>query len=38
MWTILTLTLLVLVVATALGVHDLQDWLERWDYRRHAQD
>lgn len=38
MWTILTLTLFVLAVATALGIHDLQRWLEGWDYRKHAQD
>jgi hypothetical protein len=38
MWTILTITLLVLAVVTALGIHDLQHWLEGWDYRRHAQD
>lgn len=25
-------------VATALAVHDLQTWLERWAYERHAQD
>lgn len=34
--------LLVLAVAgavvTALAVHDLQTWLERWAYERHAQD
>jgi hypothetical protein len=23
---------------TALGVHDLQAWLERWDYDRHVED
>ena len=22
----------------AVGLHDLQAWLERWDYDRHAQD
>ncbi len=22
----------------ALGVHDLQSWLERWDHRRHCND
>ena len=22
----------------ALGVHDLQSWLERWDHRRHFND
>lgn len=38
MWTILALTLLALAVGTALGIHDLQHWLEGWDYRRHAQD
>ncbi|CQD24271.1 hypothetical protein BN970_06352 [Mycolicibacterium conceptionense] len=34
--------LLVLAVAgaavTALAIHDLQSWLERWAYERHAQD
>lgn len=34
--------LLVLVVIsallTALAVHELQTWLERWEYERHAQD
>ncbi|WP_207544725.1 hypothetical protein, partial [Mycolicibacterium conceptionense] len=33
---------LVLAVAgagvTALAIHDLQSWLERWAYERHAQD
>lgn len=24
--------------ATALAVHELQTWLERWEYERHAQD
>lgn len=23
---------------TALAVHELQTWLERWAYERHAQD
>jgi hypothetical protein len=22
----------------AVGVHDLQSWLERWDYERHCND
>jgi len=22
----------------AVGVHDLQSWLERWDHRRHFND
>lgn len=22
----------------AVGLHDLQAWLERWDYDQHAQD
>ena len=22
----------------ALGLHDLQEWLEHWDYDRHAQE
>ncbi len=25
-------------VITALAVHELQTWLERWAYERHAQD
>lgn len=25
-------------VATAFAVHELQTWLERWEYERHAQD
>ncbi|CRZ13354.1 hypothetical protein BN2156_00184 [Mycolicibacterium neworleansense] len=25
-------------LVTALAVHDLQIWLERWEYERHAQD
>lgn len=25
-------------LATALAVHELQTWLERWEYERHAQD
>jgi hypothetical protein len=35
--------LLVVVIAMSLalfavGVHDLQSWLERWDYARHFND
>ena len=36
-----TLLVIVLMVGTALmavGFHDMQAWLERWDYERHAQD
>ncbi len=25
-------------LVTALAVHELQTWLERWAYERHAQD
>lgn len=25
-------------LAAALAVHELQTWLERWVYERHAQD
>lgn len=25
-------------VVTAFGIHELQTWLERWEYERHAQD
>ncbi len=25
-------------LVTAFGVHELQTWLERWEYERHAQD
>lgn len=28
----------VCAIITALGVHHLQIWLERWAYERHAQD
>jgi hypothetical protein len=27
-----------LLVVTALGLYDLQSWLERWDYQRHFDD
>ncbi len=27
-----------LAVMTAIGVHELQRWLETWVYRRHVQD
>jgi pimeloyl-ACP methyl ester carboxylesterase len=36
-----TLQAVVIVVSLALfavGVHDLQLWLERWDLRRHFND
>ena len=36
-----TLPTVVMVVALALfavGVHDLQLWLERWDHERHFND
>jgi len=28
----------VLVVLTAIGIYDLQAWLERWDHNRHLFD
>jgi len=28
----------VLMVLAAIGLHNLQSWLERWDYERHFQD
>jgi multisubunit Na+/H+ antiporter MnhG subunit len=28
----------VLVVLTAIGIHDLQAWLERWDHNRRLCD
>jgi hypothetical protein len=36
-----TLQIVIMVVSLALfgvGVHDLQLWLERWDYGRHRND
>jgi hypothetical protein len=30
--------LAILVPITALGFHVLQEWLEGWDQRRHAND
>ena len=27
-----------LAALTVVGVHDLQAWLERWDYDRHVAD
>lgn len=38
MWISLVVTLFPLALATAFAIHDLQHRLERWDYRRHAQD
>ena len=36
---VLVITLLSIVLPiTALGFHVLQEWLEGWDYRRHAND
>jgi hypothetical protein len=34
----LLVTCLSLAPLAALGVHDLQARLERWDYERHAED
>jgi hypothetical protein len=28
----------VLMALTAIGIHDLQAWLERWDHNRHLFD
>ena len=36
-----TLLVIILTAGTSLaavGLHELQAWLERWDYDRHAQD
>ena len=29
---------IVAMALMAVGLHDMQAWLERWDYDRHAQD
>lgn len=28
----------VFLALAAIGLHDLQSWLERWDYDRHFED
>lgn len=28
----------VVLVAISVGVHQLSEWLERWDYERHFED
>lgn len=28
----------VLVAGLAIGIYNLQSWLERWDYKRHLED
>lgn len=38
MSTLLVIVLLVGCLIAAVGLYDLQEWLERWDYERHAQD
>ena len=35
---LLAVVLVVLLALLAVGVHDLQLWLERWDYGRHFND
>jgi hypothetical protein len=36
--TALTVVTVMLLVLTAIGVHSLQAWLERWDHDRHGED
>ncbi len=38
MSTFLVVVLVVSLALFAFGVHDLQGWLERWDYGRHFND
>jgi hypothetical protein len=38
MSTLMTVFTVGLAALTAVGVHDLQAWLERWDHDRHVQD
>lgn len=38
MTALLVSCLSLLAMLAALGVHDLQARLERWDYERHAED
>jgi hypothetical protein len=33
-----TVVMVVLLALFAVGVHDLQLWLERWDHSRHFND
>jgi hypothetical protein len=35
---LLVIFLTVGMFLTAVGLHETQAWLERWDYDRHAQD
>jgi hypothetical protein len=34
----LILVAAVMTVSIAIGIHDLQAWLERWDHNRHLFD
>lgn len=38
MSTLLLCLAMISVLVTASAVHELQTWLERWEYERHAQD
>jgi hypothetical protein len=38
MTAILTICSATVLAATGIGFHDLQLWLERWDYDRHRHD
>jgi hypothetical protein len=38
MSTLLAVVMVVSLALFAVGVHDLQLWLERWDYGRHFND
>ena len=38
MTTLQTVVIVISLVLFALGVHDLQVWLERWDHERHFND
>ncbi len=35
---LLVIFLIMAMALMAVGLHDMQAWLERWDYDRHAQD
>jgi pimeloyl-ACP methyl ester carboxylesterase len=34
----LTVVMMASLASFAVGVHDLQSWLERWDHKRHFND
>ena len=38
MSTVQTVVIVVSLALVAVGVHDLQLWLERWDHERHFND